>query len=123
MNYFRQLYYDMRHQKVTTWVSVSGTALSIVLVLVFFMVQQVKIVGVAPETNRERILIGGSLDIHAFKDGREIWTQSGAMSYKIARQMYGNLDGIEMVAYTNAWIESYEVGESATRKTEKRWKI
>ena len=25
MNYFRQLYYDMRHQKVTTWVSVSGT--------------------------------------------------------------------------------------------------
>ena len=60
-----------------------------------FMVQQVKIVGVAPETNRERILIGGSLDIHAFKDGREIWTQSGAMSYKIARQMYGNLDGLK----------------------------
>lgn len=117
MNYFRQLYYDMRHQKVTTWVSVSGTALSIFLVLVFFMVQQVKIVGVAPETNRERILIGGSLDIHAFKDGREIWTQSGAMSYKIARQMYGNLDGIEMVAYTNAWTESYEVGESANNST------
>ena len=59
----------MRHQKVTAWVSVSGTALSIFPGARVFMVQEVKIVGVAPETNRERILIGGSLDIHAFKDG------------------------------------------------------
>lgn len=51
MNYFRQVYYEMKHQKMMTWVSISGTALAIFLVMTFFMTENVKMVEMSPETN------------------------------------------------------------------------
>ena len=95
----------MRHQKMMTWVSISGTALAIFLVMVFFMVDKLPTTEGYPETNRSRMLYGGGLDLHYAKGSR-----SGAMSFKMADRMYGNLDGIEKVAHSSSWGESYNVG-------------
>ena len=55
MNYLKQIWFDMRHQKMMTWVAVSGTAVSVFLVMVMFMVNNMKTVGFAPDYNRDRI--------------------------------------------------------------------
>lgn len=100
-----QIFFEMKHQKVMTWVSISGTALAIFLVMVFFMVDRLPVTEGYPETNRSRMLYGGALDIH-YAQG----SQSGAMSLKMADRMFGNLDGIEKVAHSSSWHQSYNVG-------------
>ena len=95
----------MKHQKVMTWVSVSGIALSIFLVMVFFMTDKLPLVEAAPESNRSRMLYGGGIDMKG-----ENWSQSGAMSYKMTEKIYDNLDGIEKMARSGSWTTSYNVG-------------
>ena len=53
----------MRHQKMMTWVSISGTALSVFLVMAFFMTDGIKSAEVAPASNRHCILTGKSLSV------------------------------------------------------------
>lgn len=100
MNYIKQLLYDMRHQKMMTWVSISGTAVSIFLVMTFFMVQNLKTVKVAPELDRNLIYGGMNIDIHNID---EHGSSSGSISYETARQLYGDLDGVEKVSYVTCW--------------------
>ena len=63
MNYFKQIYYEMKHQRMMTWVSISGTALAIFLVMAFIMADRINTVEVAPESNRARILQATGLHI------------------------------------------------------------
>ena len=52
-----------------TWVSISGTALSIFLVMSLFMTEQVKTAEVAPESNRNRIMTGQGIHVTSSTDG------------------------------------------------------
>lgn len=102
MNYLKQIWYEMRHQKMMTWVSVSGTALSIFLVMAFFMTKQAKVVEMAPESNRSRILIGQNFHVKNTSKEQQ-GDGSAAISYEYARKIYEGLDGVERVSYINAW--------------------
>ncbi|MDE5807066.1 MAG: ABC transporter permease, partial [Muribaculaceae bacterium] len=95
MKYLRQIYYEMKHQKMMTWVSIAGTALSIFLVMVFYLVDRLGTVEVAPESNRGRILIGQNLEIAIEGAG----DASGSLNFHRARQLYHNLKGVEREAY------------------------
>lgn len=107
MNYFKQIYYEMRHQKMMTWVSISGTALSIFMVMAFFMAESVKTVEVAPELNRNRIFLGKY--IHAENSRPEVNSGSGGAHPDVMRKLYQNLDGIEMMAFTCDWESNADV--------------
>lgn len=96
----------MKHQKMMTWVSISGTALAIFLVMAFVMADQVHTVETAPESNRSRILIGQG--IHALgTDGMDGSTMG--LNYEVAEKLYGNLDGIEEIAYKNCFNFAVDV--------------
>ena len=96
MNYFRQIYYEMKHQKMMTWVSISGTALAIFLVMAIIMADRINTVEVAPESNRGRILEGRGLHID-FDDGRS-WGMS-AYTLSFAKQLYGDIEGIDRISF------------------------
>jgi putative ABC transport system permease protein len=93
-----QILYDMRHQPVIAWVTILGTALSIFLILIVIMMQNVMLVNVAPETHRDRMLYGMCIHIQAI-DGSS--NSSGYMSYSTAKKLYDNLDGVERTSYFN----------------------
>lgn len=95
MNYFKQIYYEMKHQKMMTWVSISGTALAIFLVMIFVMSEQIYDVESSPETNRSRILYGQG--VHLIIGGND--NSTNGMNYGFARKIYGNLDGIDAMSY------------------------
>lgn len=125
--YFRQIYYEMRHQKMMTWVSISGTALSIFLVMVFFMTDQVKTVEVAPESRRQSIYIGQNMHLQGGSWG----DSSGSLHYDTAKKLYDGLDGVELVSFMSQWADNADVnmkGEESINLAQKWvddmfWKI
>lgn len=99
-NKILQIFYDLRTQPVIGWVTIIGTALSIFLIMIMVMMQQVSIVSYAPETKRDRMLYG--MHIHLEGDGEH--TGSSSMSYTLAKKLYGDLDGIEEISYNSEWL-------------------
>lgn len=106
MNYFRQIYYEMKHQRMMTWVSISGTALAIFLVMAFVMVDQLKSVEVAPESNRSRILIASGFHV---KNQKGMDSSTSGLNLDIARRLYENLEGVEVLSYINAFNDNCDV--------------
>ena len=54
--YFIQAWAQLRQQPLISAVSIAGTALAIFLIMLVVMMQQVKVVPFAPESNRDRFL-------------------------------------------------------------------
>lgn len=96
MNYFRHIYYEMKHQRMMTWVSISGTALAIFLVMAVIMADRINTVEVAPESNRGRILEGNGLHID-FDDGRSWGMPAYTLSF--AKQLYEDIEGIDRISF------------------------
>ncbi|MDE6008147.1 MAG: ABC transporter permease [Muribaculaceae bacterium] len=96
MNYFKQIIYEMKHQRMMTWVSVSGTALSIFLVMAFFITDNFSSVDVAPETSRSRVLLGEGVHI---KEGDRYDSSGMSITLKLAEKIYTGLDGIERISF------------------------
>ncbi len=108
MNYIKQTLYEMRHHKMMTWISVSGTAVSIFLVMIFFMYNSLPTVQVSPESNRQRIYGSGQYYVMATSSDQS-WSFSGGMVYPVAELLYGNLDGVECVSYSSAWSDTSDI--------------
>ncbi len=113
MKHLHQIYYEMKHQKMMTWVSISGTALAIFLVMVFYLVDSFNTVEVAPESNRGRILVGENLEI-----AEENASASGSVNYQEASRLYHNLQGVERESFMSHWMSEKDIsskeGESTT---------
>ena len=99
-NKISQIIYDLRTQPVIGWVTIIGTALSIFLIMIVVMMQQVSVLSYAPETKRDRMLYG--MYLHLEGDGEH--TGSSSMSYTLAKKLYGDLDGIEEISYHSDWL-------------------
>lgn len=109
MNYFKQIYFEMKHQKMMTWVSVSGTALAIFLVMIFVMSEQVKVIESAPESQRSRILYGEGIDVYYGDEGSQ---SSMGLSREVAKSIYSDLKGVEQVSYYKSYAGD-NIGVSA----------
>lgn len=106
IRYIRQVIFELRNHPLMTWVSVSGTALAIFLIMAVFMSERVKTVEMTPESNRNRILIGQGIHIF-FQDN-----ENGSMmefSRNLAEKLYSNLEGIETISYINRWFDNSDV--------------
>ncbi|MDE6654447.1 MAG: ABC transporter permease, partial [Muribaculaceae bacterium] len=96
----KEIIYEMKHQPVMTWVSITGTALAIFLIMVVVMLAQVKVLPFSPESNRDRWLVN-----NAFSIGNKEWTgkSNGAMSYQTAKELYYNMEVPEEVTLFDNW--------------------
>lgn len=97
MNYIRQIIFEMRHQPLMTWLSIAGTAIAIFLIMSDFMIDRINMVEIAPESRRSRILYGFGADLST-GDGN---SACGSLSLELARELYGDLDGVERVSYSD----------------------
>lgn len=63
--YFKQAIQMLKENRLTSVISILGTALSIAMILVVILQFQIKLVGFRPESNRDRMLyIRGYGQIH-----------------------------------------------------------
>lgn len=108
MNYFKQIYYEMKHQKMMTWVSVGGTALAIFLMMAFIMSEHIYDVESSPESNRSRILYG--LGSHVKEIEGDNNNSTMGLSYDFADRIYSDIDGVETMSFViNLYVTSTNV--------------
>ena len=104
--YFQQAWAQLRQQPLISGVTVAGTALSIFLIMLVVMVQQVQVEPFAPESNRDRFL-----HVKCGSIGNENWgegnTSNGPMSVRSGKEMYKSLTTPEAVTL-------YTIGTTST---------
>lgn len=105
MTKIRQIIYDMRRQPLIGYVTFIATVLSVFLFMVVIITQRVKTIPFAPESCRDRLLMGKFIHVHdgGSQDG------SGGMSYQVARLLYGDLEGVEQTSYVRGDTETSSV--------------
>ena len=93
--YFQQAWAQLRQQPLISGVTVAGTALSIFLIMLVVMMQQVQVEPFAPESNRDRFLHvkWGSIANEAWGDGNS----NGPWSAASLKEIYGKLTTPEAV--------------------------
>ena len=107
MNYFKQVWYEMRQQPLVTWVNIAGTAISIFLIMALVMIEKVDTVDAAPEVNRSRTLVGVYIHMRSTEnDGNEC---SGSLSLETAHRLYDNRDGVEVYSFGKGYNDNSDV--------------
>lgn len=105
-NYIKQISYELKNQKIVTWVSISGTALAIFMIMSLFMSERLEQLEISPVSQRKRILSGQAIEyIHDQGSGSSI-----GINYSLAKKLYDNLDGIERYSYIATIWGKNEVG-------------
>ena len=104
--YFQQAWGQLRQQPLISLVNVAGTALSIFLIMLVVMMQQVKVAPFAPESNRDRFLHVrcGSITNEEWGEGN---SSNGPISVRTGRELYKSLTTPEAVTL-------YTIGTTAT---------
>lgn len=91
---FRQVWYEFRHQPVSSIVTVIGTALSIFLIMVLITTTSVEIRPFGPENHRDRYLHGKFMHSRG-EDGEK----SSGMSLSAAKLLYDSLATAPLVTF------------------------
>lgn len=102
MKLIQQTFYNLRRQPVIAAVTIIGTALSIFLVMVVVMMQQVKVAPFAPESNRDRFLHYSFVSF-GFKEWGNVEENNSncPMSFRMVKELFYPLETPEAVtAYT-----------------------
>lgn len=91
----KKVIYNLRRQPVVSAVTVIGTALSIFLIMVFVMMNQIKVAPFAPESNRDRFLHYNIITFsHPYSNGQ---SNNGPMSLDVVKNLFYPLREAEAV--------------------------
>lgn len=89
----RSAWFQIKHQKVLSIVTIAGTSLSILLIMVVVMMQDVRTAPFAPESNRDRFLHYRYLSSGEISTGSaDLGSSNGPMSYNTAKEILLSLE-------------------------------
>lgn len=95
MTTLKQALNEMRSQPVIGAVTLAGTAFAIFLIMIVVMINNVKIAPIGPESGRNRMLHEKHMDFRKLNGENR---GSGDIGYKMARELYGDLESAEATA-------------------------
>ena len=105
-NKLLQILYDLRHQPVISGVTLIGTALTIFLIMIVVMIQQIPVLPFAPESNRQRLLLGCNMHLESLNDNG---VRCAGLSFNAAKKLYENLKGVECISYFQQYAQKEDV--------------
>lgn len=94
--YYKQAIAQLRQHPLISAISIVGTALSIFLIMLVVMMQQVKVAPFSPESNRDRFLHVSYISV-GNKEWGEGNSSNGPMSVQTTRELYKPLTTAEAV--------------------------
>ena len=100
----RQIIYDMRRQPLISGVTFIATVMSVFLFMIVAITSRVKTVPFAPESCRDRLMVGRYINI---KEPNGNGDNSGGASYHTIKLLYDGLDGVEQISFMSQ--DSYNV--------------
>ena len=105
-NKILQILYDLRHQPVISGVTLIGTAFTIFLIMIVVMIQQIPVLPFAPESNRQRLLLGCNMHLESLNDNG---VRCAGLSFNAAKKLYENLKGVECISYFQQYAQKEDV--------------
>ena len=105
-NKILQILYDLRHQPVISGVTLIGTALTIFLIMIVVMIQQIPVLPFAPESNRQLLLLGCNMHLESLNDNG---VRCAGLSFNAAKKLYENLKGVECISYFQQYAQKEDV--------------
>ena len=105
-NKILQILYDLRHQPVISGVTLIGTALTIFLIMIVVMIQQIPVLPFAPESNSQRLLLGCNMHLESLNDNG---VRCAGLSFNAAKKLYENLKGVECISYFQQYAQKEDV--------------
>lgn len=106
----RQTFAQLRSQWVLATIAIIGTALSIFLIMVVVMIQDVKTAPFSPESRRDRFLHANAGSITTNLDdlpaSDNLYESNGSISYQTAMEQFGKLKTPEAVT-VYSWVANY----------------
>ena len=108
-NKILQILYDLRHQPVISGVTLIGTALTIFLIMIVVMIQQIPVLPFAPESNRPRLLLGCNMHLETLEKSGPSGIRVAGLSYNAARKFYENLEGVSYISYFQQYAQKEDV--------------
>lgn len=112
INYIKQAFSSLRSQPLVSWVSVSGTALAIFMIMAVVMIEEVEINPYAPESNRDRWLVQryASITNDAWEGKGE---GNGPMSYDMIKKVFYAMETPEAVTATSGYMGEALLSEAS----------
>lgn len=105
----KETLYNLRRHPIVTGVTIIGTALSIFLIMVLVMMQQVKVAPFAPESNRDRMLHYRYISF-SNKNWDGTSSNNGSMSWDVVKNLFYTFDGAEAVTGYSSGCDVKSVG-------------
>ncbi len=98
MNLLKQAWAQIKAQKILSIVSIIGTSLAIFLIMVVVMMQQVRVMPFAPESNRDRLMYSSFGSIKTVESAPYHGNSNGPISYKSAKELFEKMEIPEIVS-------------------------
>lgn len=94
----KQTVYEMKSQPIVALVTLIGTAFAIFLMMTVMMINNVRVMPMAPESNRDMMLYGMNFHNRSIIEGQNS-DSSSRLNLRLAKTLYGGLDGIAIESY------------------------
>lgn len=107
---FKQTYQQLKEQPLISIVSIAGTALSLFLIMLVVMIQQVKVAPFSPESNRDRML---HVKYGSLKN--KYGESNGPMSLAAINAIYKNMKTPEAVTIYTFYTTRQPLSTSGTK--------
>lgn len=110
----KETIYNLRRQPVVAAITIVGTALSIFLIMVFVMMNQVKVSPFAPESNRDRFMHYNWVSFRMI-NWDEGDSSNGPMSWRIVNELFYTFKAAEAVTAYTPYPDIKSVGLTGER--------
>lgn len=108
--YFKQVIYQLKENKLISWISILGTAFSITMIMVLILILQIKNADYRPEIHRNRTLYVLFRDI-MFKSNNTRTGSNFSLQHDLVKECFYSLKSTEMVT-------AYSKGQEPVYSTE-----
>ncbi len=111
--YLKQAWQGYGEHKLQSRLTILGTALSIAMIMVLVLVDQVKNGPFPPETHRREMLIVRTMTVETNSDGMKSWSLGGS-GLRAIKEFYADLESTEMMVFTRqTHVSLAKVGSEA----------
>ena len=114
--YFKQAWAMMGQNKLFTSIYVTGTGLSLALVMTLFIIFYVKFAPIYPEYNRNRTLVVSTTKrINKANEGN--WSSNSGTSWKFTNKLLGNLkNAVAVAGVAKGWGMKQEISRIGSKE-------
>lgn len=112
--YIQQVFYSIRQQKLLSGITIGATALTICLIMFIVMLQQIRTMSFAPESNRDKTLYVRWSTVSS--DDNSGGTSNGPMGNKVIDHLKAVLNEPEEITFLNYYPLPMSVSEPGSSK-------